>query len=465
MRHKACSQREIPALPLPEKQAWHALIALCIGFFMILLDQSIVAVATATLQKELDADYNEIIWVTSAYLLSFAVPLLMTGRLGDRYGPKNIYILGMVIFTISSCVCGLSSSMLMLIIARAMQGIGAALLTPQTMSVINRVFARDRRGAALGAWGMVGSLASFSGPLAGGYITQTMGWQWIFFINIPIGFLSVFMVARYVPRFATIERKIDLLSIVLSVCSVFAVVFALLQGERAQWAWWIWALVCVGLAIGVLFVLRQRSISTDREPLMPLDLFHIPSFAMGNVGIFCMGFVIGGTPLPIMLYLQQVHQLSPLSAGFVMAPMAVIAAIFAPFVGRLSDKRSPEKLAACGFSLSAVVLAGLCILMSSGAPLFAFYAVMVGNGIGNVFIWAPNSASTMRDVPMSRMGIGSGIYNTTRQLGSVVGSAAIGAVLQWRIGQDSPGSAYAQAVILGAVVLCFAVVSALSVRR
>ncbi|MBG9330600.1 DHA2 family efflux MFS transporter permease subunit [Corynebacterium diphtheriae] len=449
-------------MPLPEKEAWPALIALCIGFFMILLDQTIVAVATPALQADLHASYNEVIWLTSSYLLTFAVPLLITGRLGDRFGPKNIYIIGMVIFTLSSLACGFAPNMMMLISARTVQGIGASMLTPQTMSVINRVFACERRGAALGIWGSVAGIASLAGPILGGFITAWAGWQWIFFINVPIGVVSVFAVARFVPRFKPTERSIDGLSMVLSVVSVFALVFALQQGESAGWAWWIWVVMVVGIAVGVLFAYQQnRAEAKGKDALMPLSLFHVRNFSLGNIGIAAMGFTIAGTPLPIMLYLQQVHSLTPLQAGLFMMPQALISAFFSPLIGHWSDHYSTSKLAGFGFSTMAVGLALIAAVMIIDVNLWWLVPAFIVYGLGNAFVWSPNSTSTMRDLPIHHMGVGSGVYNTTRQIGSVIGSAAIGAVLQWRIMAGDMGAAYGQSIILGAVVLAVGFVSAM----
>ncbi|MFI5505300.1 major facilitator family transmembrane efflux protein [Corynebacterium kutscheri] len=453
--------KEIPALPMPEKDAWPALIALCIGFFMILLDQTIVAVATPMLQESFSASYNQIIWVTSAYLLTFAVPLLVTGRLGDRYGPKNIYILGMVIFTISSLACGFASNIYVLIVARVVQGVGAALLTPQTMSVINRIFARQRRGAALGVWGIVGGLASLAGPLLGGFITQTLGWEWIFFINVPIGAISVISVWWLVPDFLKTTRKIDPLSIALSIIAVFTIVFALQQGEEANWAWWIWALLGLGIAVSYIFV-RQQSQAELRgnDPLMPLSLFTMKNFSMGTIGIITMGFMVAGTPLPLMLFLQQIHGLSALSAGLMIVPQAVVGIILSPIVGRMADHYSPNVLATIGFGTSAVVMFLLFIVMTVHADLWTIPVVMFLLGVSTCFVWSPNSTATMRDLPPLSMGVGSGVYNTARQVGSVTGSAAIGAVLQWRIGAGDAGAAYGQSMLLAGIVLAIGALAA-----
>ncbi|WP_375167313.1 DHA2 family efflux MFS transporter permease subunit [Corynebacterium silvaticum] len=458
----AQGSNQYPTMPLPEKEAWPALIALCVGFFMILLDQTIVVVATPVLQKELGASYNEVIWVTSAYLLTFAVPLLITGRLGDRFGPRNVYVAGMVVFTLSSLACGFAPNMITLIIARAVQGFGASLLTPQTMSLINRMFARERRGTALGAWGSVAGLATLTGPILGGFITASFGWQWIFFINVPLGIVSVWSVIRLVPRLRPTNRSIDGMSMVLSVVAVFSLVFALQEGENAGWSWWIWVLIVVGLVVAVLFVYQQeRAEKAGKDALMPLSLFSIRNFSLGNIGIIAMGFAIAGTPLPIMLFLQQVHGLSAFQAGLFLVPQALISALFSPFIGKLSDKRSPHNIAAFGFTTMAIGLGSVALVMILEVSVYWVLLAFIIYGFGNAFVWSPNSTSTMRDLPLNHMGVGSGVYNTTRQIGSVMGSAAIGAVLQWRIMVASPSVAYGEAVLLGAGFLIIGIISAL----
>lgn len=286
------------------------------------------------------------------------------------------------------------------------------------------------------------------------------------FINIPLGIVSVWSVLRLVPRVRRTNRSIDGMSMVLSVIAVFSLVFALQEGENAGWSWWIWVLIVVGLVVSVLFVYQQeRAEKAGKDALMPLSLFSIRNFSLGNISIVAMGFAIAGTPLPIMLFLQQVHELSAFQAGLFLVPQALISAIFSPFIGKLSDKRSPHQIAAFGFATMAVGLGGIALVMILEISVYWVLLAFVIYGLGNAFVWAPNSTSTMRDLPLSHMGVGSGVYNTTRQIGSVMGSAAIGAVLQWRVMVTSPSVAYGEAVLLGAGFLMIGITSALLAKE
>ncbi len=460
-------QKTYPQMPLPAGEAWRALIALCIGFFMILLDQTIVAVATPAFQHDLEASYSQVVWVTSVYLLFFAVPLLVTGRLGDRYGPKNVYIAGMTLFTVMSLACGLSSSIEMLIISRALQGLGAALLTPQTMSVINRIFPREKRGAALGIWGATAGLSTMSGPVAGGVITTLWSWQWIFFVNIPIGIISVITVAAWVPRFKPLPRPIDGQSMILSMLAMFAFVFAILQGESAHWAWWIWVMLAAGAIITYLFLRRQKHLSgSGNEPLLPLELFNHRDFSYGNIGIVAMGFTSAGMNLPIMIFLQEVHGMSALASGMVMVPTSIISTVLAPFVGRLVDRIDPRPVATIGFLTMATAIALLVVVMRPGVGLAWIFVPMVVMGLGHSGVWTPNSTMTLRDLPARQAGAGSGAYNTMRQLGAVTGSAVIGAVMQSRVvATNGSASAFGEALIPAVIVLVIGAVAAWQARH
>src|SRR4051794_40672951 len=179
---------------------WPALWSMVIGFFMILVDSTIVSVANPSIMKGLDADINQVIWVTSAYLLAYAVPLLITGRLGDRFGPRRLFLGGLAVFTLASLLCGLAPSVALLIAARVLQGIGASFMTPQTMAVITRIFPPERRGSAMAIWGSTAGVAMLVGPIAGGLLVDGLGWEWIFFVNVPVGIVGFILAWRFVPR-------------------------------------------------------------------------------------------------------------------------------------------------------------------------------------------------------------------------------------------------------------------------
>ncbi|WP_246227229.1 MFS transporter [Propioniciclava coleopterorum] len=222
----------------PDIRPWPALWALVVGFFMILLDTTIVSVANPAIKAALDpatANLDNVVWVTSAYLLAYAVPLLLTGRLGDRFGPKRVYLVGLVVFTVSSLLCGLSGSLPLLVAARAVQGLGASMMSPQTMAVITRIFPATSRGAAMGLWGATAGVATLLGPIAGGLLVDGFGWQWIFFINIPIGVVAWLLAHRLVPDLPTHPHRFDVTGVLLSGAALFLIVFGLQEGETYAW--------------------------------------------------------------------------------------------------------------------------------------------------------------------------------------------------------------------------------------
>lgn len=439
---------------IPEEDAWRALVALCIGFFMILLDQTIVAVATPDFQSALNADYSQVLWVTSVYLLTYAVPLLVTGRLGDQIGPKNVYVAGMVVFTLSSLGCGLAPDIHWLIAARAVQGLGAALLTPQTMSVINRIFARERRGAAMGLWGATAGMAGLAGPVLGGLLTTWIGWEWIFFVNVPIGVVSVIMVLKWVPQLPTRNHGYDWGGIVTSVIAVFLLVFALQEGGNANWAPWIWIMIAASIVVfGIFIMIEKWGAQRGVEVLVPLSLFKDKNFSVGNISITTMGFAVAGPMVPIMIYFQQFHHMSALKAGLMMVPMALISGLLSPFVGRLSDTVPPRRLSLTGFTFMTLSMLCYFLVMKPDTSVWWMFVPIALQGLGNAFVWAPNSTTTMRDLPMEKTGAGSGVYNTTRQVGSVIGSATVAATLDVFMQHTDPVSSLGWTMIFPATVL------------
>jgi len=414
-----------------QRNPWLALYALVVGFFMILLDMTIVSVANPTIMRELHTDMTKVIWVTSAYLLTYAVPLLVTGRLGDRFGPKNIYLIGLVVFTLASLWCGLSGSVDMLIAARAVQGLGAALMTPQTMAVITRTFPPDKRGAAMGLWGGVAGLATLVGPILGGVLVDQLGWNWIFYINVPVGIVAFVLAMWLVPALPTHRHKFDFVGVALSGIGMFLLVFGIQEGNAHNWNAWIWGMIIAGLVVFALFVVNQARSKT--EPLVPMSLFRDRNFTLSSVAIAAMGAAITSMMVPAYFYLQAVRDYSPTKSALIFAPMAIVTGFTAPFIGKISDRMPPRIIPTIGFVLFAASVFGFAALMKPDSSIPVFIVIGAVAGLSNSCIWAPLASTATRNLPVQQAGAGAGVYNTTRQIGSVLGSAVISALIANRM--------------------------------
>ena len=414
-----------------------------IGFFMILIDTTIVSVANPRIMAGLETDINAVIWVTSAYLLAYAVPLLITGRLGDRFGPKRLYLAGLVVFTLASLWCGLSGSIEMLIAARVLQGLGAALMTPQTMAVITRIFPPDRRGAAMGLWGATAGMATLVGPILGGLLVDGLGWEWIFFINVPIGIVGFVLAWRFVPSLTTHPHRFDVPGVVLSAVGLFLLVFGIQEGETYNWGTisgpvTVWGLIISGIVVLALFVGWQAV--NKGEPLLPLGLFRDRNFSLANIGITTVGFTVTAFGLPLVFYYQMVRGMTPTQSALMMVPMALISGGLAPVVGRIIDRVNPKYLTSAGLLLMAVALFWNSALMHPDTPVWLFLLPSALLGFANAGIWAPLSSTATRNLPPRQAGAGAGVYNTTRQIGAVLGSAAIAVLMQARLAAELPAA-------------------------
>jgi EmrB/QacA subfamily drug resistance transporter len=419
-----------------DRGPWPALWALVLGFFMILVDSTIVAVATPAIIRELQADVNSVIWVTSAYLLAYAVPLLVTGRLGDRFGPKYVYLAGLTLFTAASLWCGLTGTITGLVVARIVQGLGASMMTPQTMAVITRTFPAGQRGQAMSLWGATAGVATLVGPLLGGLLVDGPGWQWIFFINVPVGLVGIVLAARLVPRLETRSHSFDLVGVALSSIGVFCLVFGIQEGETYDWGT-ITGFLSVPLLIGVglvmlgIFVWWQSRVRT--EPLVPLSLFRDRNFSLSNAAIVTVGFAITAMAFPFMLFTQAVLGYSPTQSALLLVPMALLSGGLAPVVGRFVDTVHPRYITTGGLLLCSVSLFWVGRMMSPDVAAWQLLLPMALLGVANAGMWAPLAATATRNLPPQSAGAGAGIYNTTRQVGAVLGSAAVAAVIEARL--------------------------------
>ena len=438
--------------PVPERQPrvrpWAAVWSMLIGFFMLMIDALIVSVANPTIQAELDTSLTATIWVTSAYMLAIAVPLLVAGRLGDRFGQKNVFMAGMAVFTLASLGCGLSRTIGVLIAMRVVQGVGAALMTPQTQAMIVRIFPPEKRGAALGLWGSVSGVAMLVAPLLGGFLVDHFGWESIFLINLPIGVVGLVLAGIFVPQLSTSKPRFDWFGMALSGVGLFLLVFGIQEGAAHDWGrvWGpvtIWELIGTGVVVLAGFVVWQ--IKGTANPLVPMRLFRHRDFAVASATISCVGFVVAAMPMPLLYYLQLGRGYSAQNSALFMLPMAVLAGVLSPFVGgRLVHRFGARVLTPIGL----VTWAGGLWWFSTMAtpdqvlvPWAAFPSAVIG--IGNSLIWAPLTVAATHHLPPHEAGAGSSIFNIVRQIGAVLGAACVATLMNSRIGATMAQPPYA----------------------
>jgi EmrB/QacA subfamily drug resistance transporter len=414
---------------------WLVLAVLCLGFFMILLDTTIVNIAIPSISDKLHASLSDILWILNSYILVYAVLLITAGRLGDLYGPKQLFLVGLVIFTLASVACGFAQSPTQLIIFRVVQGLGGALLTPQTLSVLTMIFPPDKRGAAFGIWGSTAGIATVAGPVVGGWLVTDFGWRWIFFVNVPVGIVALVGAVIVMPNLKLNRRhRLDWFGTVLATAGLFLITFGLIEGQPHHWGK-VWGpvtiveLITTGAVIMIGFVVQQWA-QRNGEPLIPFQIFRDRNYSIMNYVVMSIAFGMLGLFLPLTIFLQSVLGLSALQAGLTTAPMSLIAMVIAPFAGRLSDRIGGKWILFVGLSLFSL---GMGILIASSHPNSTRWHLLPGlivAGFGMGMTFAPLQTVAMHNVEPRMAGAASGFINTTRQLGGVIGSAAVGALLQ-----------------------------------
>ncbi|MEU3617960.1 DHA2 family efflux MFS transporter permease subunit [Streptomyces sp. NPDC006872] len=416
---------------------WAALAALSLGLFMIVVDTSIVSVAVPTMVRSLNTGLNSVVWVTSAYLLTYAVLMLFTSRLGDRYGPKRVFVAGLTVFTAASLAAALSVTVETLITARAAQGLGAALLTPQTLTLITHLFPDNNRGRAMGILGGVSGLATVTGPLLGGVLLDGLGWEWIFYVNVVVGVAALALSLRVVPDVRPGHaHRFDAPGIALSGAGLFLIVFGVQNGKQYDWGELlgpitVFEVIAAGVALLVAFVIWQR-FNRD-EPLVPLRLFEDRNFSASSLTTAAIGFAMTGMFLPLVIYTQSALGLSPTDAGLLTAPMALLSGLLGPFVGRLSDRVNGKYLVISGLFGMALGLGVVALQASADLPPWQLVPGLLLTGLGMGFVLVPVNSIAMGSVRPELRGAASGVFFTARQMGAVVGSATIGVLLQARI--------------------------------
>ncbi len=421
---------------------WAILLTLSLGFFMTLLDLTIVNIAIPDMRRDLHASLAEIGWVINAYVIVLAVLMITAGRLGDLRGRRNLFIIGLAVFTLASAASGLSQTGTELIAARVVQGFGAALAMPQTMAIIIATFPRERRGAALGVWGGVAALATIAGPTVGGVLVTWMGWRWIFFVNVPLGVVAIILATAIIPDVRSGKRlPLDLPGVLIASAGLVAITYGLVEGQSSDWGT-VWSFVSIplifvaGVALLVVFVLVQ-ALRQERRPLLPFTLFQDRNYALmaGVSVIISVGLV--GMALPLTLYLQTVLGFSAIKAGLTMAPASLASGFSAPFAGKLADQGG-RYLLIIGFTLYATGLISICLVAGPSSHWYDLVPGYVITGLGVGFTMSPMQTIATRNVDPALAGAASGVLNTARQLGSALGSAVVLAVLQNRLAARVP---------------------------
>ena len=396
-----------------ENRKWWTLAAVSFGLFMIMLDNTIVNVALPSIERSLHLKISELEWVVTGYALTFGALMLTGGKLADLLGRRLIFVVGLAIFTLSSLGCGLAGSASVLIGARVVQGIGAALMNPATLSIITVTFPPRQRGTAIGIWAGVSALALAIGPLVGGLITERINWNWIFYINVPVGVLGILAAFAFIDesRDTSHEQRPDVPGLFSSALGLFALSYALIEANNYGWTSGrilaSFAVAAVSLGAFVLLELHQRL------PMLELGLFRNRGFAGANSVMLLVGLAMFGVFFYNSLFLQNILHYSAIKTGATFLPMTVLIILVAPVAGRISDRIGPRPLVAGGM----VVLAGGLVVFSRMGMHESFWGLLPGmllGGLGMAGAMAPVTAAAMSSVRPDKAGVGSAVLNSMR---------------------------------------------------
>ena len=410
-----------------------SLIALCLGFFMVIIDINIVNVALPTMAENLGGDIAWLQWVVDGYTLTFACLLLSAGNLGDRVGAKKAYLYGLILFVLTSIACGIATNFLTLVIFRLLQGIGAAFLVPTSLALINSSYeSKAERARAIGVWASAGGFAAASGPVIGALLTAQFGWRAVFLINIPVGIIAILLTVKHVKSIINSDHPngFDLPGQIIGIISIASLAFSLIEAGRLGWSS---AIVISGLSIFLLtfiiFVIIEYRTSS---PMFPLIFFKSKTFSAA----IAVGMVINlgtyGVQFLLPLYFQHVRGYSVLMTGLAITPLSALSAIASYFAGRLVSVTSPKTVMVIGLSIGAV---GFLTMLVSGehTPYIMLLPSLLIIGVGVSLTMPAATVAIINSVPEGRAGIASGAFNTSRQIGTLIGVALFGTIISMSV--------------------------------
>jgi len=461
-------------LVTPENKKWWTLAAVSVGLFMIMLDNTVVNVALPSIRRSLGMSLSGLEWVVAGYALTFAAFMLTGGKLADFIGRRLIFMVGLAIFTGASLACGLAPSGGFLIGSRVVQGLGGALMNPATLSIITATFAPRERGKAIGIWAGISGMALAIGPLVGGLLTEHVNWNWIFFINVPIGIAGI-LAARVLideTRDQSAEQRLDVPGLTASAVGLFSLTYAFIEANTYGWTS-TRILLAFGLAAVAIaaFVLLERH---QRTPMLDLSLFRNRTFGGANGAMLFVGLAMFGTFFYVSLYMQNVLRYSPVEAGASFLPMTVLIILIAPRAGALTDRIGSRWLVGIGMTLLAVML----FYYTQLGAHESFWAILPGlliGGVGMGSTMTPTTAAAMSAVAVDKAGVGSAVLNSARQVGGSLGIAVMGAIVASTTASslkagDTPQLAYLHgfhdSLRIGSLIcLAGAVIAVLAIRK
>ncbi len=432
-----------------------------IAAFMVSLDQLVVTTALPTIREKLHTDIQGVEWVVNAYTLTFAVLLLTAAAVADRFGRRRLFGAGLVLFTGASALAAAAPSIGVLVAARAVQGLGAAIVLPLTLTMLSAAFPPDKRGAALGAWGAIAGLAVASGPVVGGFITESASWQWIFWINVPIGVVLLLFARAGLAESHGPHSRLDLPGTAAFSLGMLGVVFAIVRGQDEGWtSGQVLGSAIAGLALLTVFLLWQRRAPA---PMLPLRLFRSRTFTLVNALSLFMFFGMFGSVFLVTQYLQTVQGSSPMGAGVKMLCWTGMVLFAAPLGGGLSDRIGGRPILVAGLGFQTLGLLWLALTIEADTSYAALVPAFVCNGIGMGLYFGPTGNIVMGSVSRAEEGIASGANNAIREVGAVLGVAVLTSVFASYGNVDTPrhfADGLTPALWLGVAVVAVGVVTA-----
>ena len=453
-------------MPKSRSTAMWTFAITAIALFMVALDNLVVTTALPVIRRDLGSSISDLEWMVNAYTLTFAVLLLTGAALGDRFGRRRMFVIGLVIFTVGSAAAALAPTSTALILARAMQGVGGAIVTPLTLTILSAGVSVERRPLALGAWGGIGGLAIAIGPVVGGAIAQGVNWHWIFWLNVPVGIIAAVLAYFRLEETHGPEGRLDIVGLALASAGLLGVVWAVIHGNDRGW---FDPQILAGFVVGgalllgfVAWELRTRS------PMLPPHLFRSRGFTAANTASLLMYFGMFGSIFLLSQFFQVVQGMNPFEAGLRVLPWTAMPIVVAPIAGVLSARIGARPIVVSGLALMSFGLAWLAAIATPTAPYSAFVIPFIVSGMGMGMFFAPIANVVLSAVRPEEEGKASGANNAIREVGGVFGVAVLAAVFSANGSYVSPQTyvnGLVPAVWLGAAVVAVAAVAALFIPR